>query len=93
MEHETMSMQEQIMSMMNGQLEMLEVEFDDAERALGRAANAKETTRSNENYSEYWDKNLAYDICKEKLQLMRKIIDRVSMVFDSQTPMLANVRM
>ena len=80
MENSTMSMKERIMDMMQKQLETLEVEFDDAERALGRAASRKEKHRTNEDYSDYYDKNMAYDICSEKLNLMKMLINEVSMM-------------
>ena len=83
--------QDTIMNMMNNQLEMLQVEFDDALKDLGKASRNK--NKSQEDYAEYFEQQDKCNICEAKVKLMNKMINRISEMFGPQAPMLASAKL
>ena len=82
--------QDTIMNMMNNQLEMLQVEFDDALKDLGKASRNK--NKSQEDYAAYFEQQDKCNICEAKVTLMNKMIKRVKEMFGPQAPMLSTAK-
>ena len=74
------------MTIMNNQLQMLEVDYDDALRDLGRVSRSKNKTQ--EEYAIYFERQDRCNICEAKVHLMQKIMNRITDMFGPQTPML-----
>ena len=83
--------QDTIMNMMNNQLEMLQVEFDDALKDLGKVSRNK--NKSQEDYAVYFEQQDRCNICEAKINLMNKMIKRLSEMFGPQAPMLSTAKL
>ena len=83
--------QDTIMNMMNNQLEMLQVEFDDALKHLGEASRNK--NKSQEDYATYFERQDICNICEAKVTLMEKMIKRMKEMFGPQAPMLSTAKL
>ena len=87
-----MDMQKAIMAMMSNHMEVLQSELFEAEHALGQADRKKREFATEENYANYWKKQNKCDICEAKINLMRRMMDRISGMFAVQkAPMLTTV--
>ena len=83
--------QDTIMNMMNNQLTMLQVEFDDALKDLGMASIDK--NKSQEDYATYFERQDKCNICKAKVMLMKKMINKMEEMFGPQAPMLSAAKL
>lgn len=83
--------QDTIMNMMNTQLEMLQVEFDDALKDLGKVSRNK--NKSQEDYAVYFEQQDRCNICEAKINLMNKMIKRIGEMFGPQAPMLSAAKL
>ena len=83
--------QDTIMNMMNTQLEMLQVEFDDALKDLGKVSRNK--NKSQEDYAVYFEQQDKCNICEAKINLMNKMIKRMADMFGPQAPMLSTAKL
>ena len=83
--------QDTIMNMMNNQLEMLQVEFDDALKDLGKVSRNK--NKSQEDYAIYFEQQDKCNICEAKINLMNKMIKRMADMFGPQAPMLSTAKL
>ena len=83
--------QDTIMNMMNNLLEMLQVEFDDALKDLGKVSRNK--NKSQEDYAVYFEQQDRCNICEAKINLMNKMIKRLSEMFGPQAPMLSTAKL
>ena len=83
--------QDTIMNMMNNQLKMLQVEFDDALKDLGKVSRNK--NKSQEDYAVYFEQQDRCNICEAKINLMNKMIKRLGEMFGPQAPMLSTAKL
>lgn len=81
---------ETIMNMMNKQLEMLQMDFDDALRDLGNISRNK--NKSQEEYAIYFERQDRCNICEAKINLMQKMVKKMSDMF-GQTQMLSTAKL
>lgn len=91
MENQTVPMQDSVMSMMNMQLEKLEMDLDDAWKQLGKIAQIR--NKSQEEYETFFERRDRCDICEAQLNVMKKTMNRISDILGPQTPMLSTVKM
>jgi hypothetical protein len=82
--------QESIMGMMNKQLEMLQVDFENALKDLGKISRNK--NKSQEEYAIYFERQDRCNICEAKINLMEKMINKMSEMF-SGTPMRSTAKL
>ncbi len=81
---------ETIMNMMNKQLEMLQMDFDEALKDLGRISRNK--NKSQEEYAIYFERQDRCNICEAKINLMQKMVKKMSDMF-GQTQMLSTAKL
>ena len=81
---------ETIMNMMNKQLEMLQMDFDEALKDLGRISRNK--NKSQEEYAIYFERQDRCNICEPKINLMQKMVKKMSDMF-GQTQMLSTAKL
>ena len=82
--------QESIMGMMNKQLEMLQVDFENALKDLVKISRNK--NKSQEEYAIYFERQDRCNICEAKINLMEKMINKMSEMF-SGTPMRSTAKL
>ena len=80
-----------IMNMMNKQLEMLQGDFDDALRDLGRISRNK--NKSQEEYAIYFERQDRCNICEAKVNLMEKMVKKMTEMFGAQTQMISTAKL
>ena len=81
---------ETIMNMMNKQLEMLQMDSDEALKDLGRISRNK--NKSQEEYAIYFERQDRCNICEAKINLMQKMVKKMSDMF-GQTQMLSTAKL
>lgn len=81
---------ETIMNMMNKQLEMLQMDFDEALKDLGRISRNK--NKSQEEYAIYFERQDRCNICEAKINLMQKMVKKMSDMF-GQTQILSTAKL
>jgi hypothetical protein len=81
---------ETIMNMMNKQLEMLQMDFDEALKDLGRISRNK--NKSQEEYAIYFERQDRCNICEAKVNLMEKMVKKISDMF-GQTQILSTAKL